>query len=719
MIFFNHEDAYDLFLTKKYIYFHMKKIIFISLLYMISLSAMSQKVTIQVIKVEKAAASEWQVLDEQFHPVFSGNEYFRDDSVSFTLEANKRYLLQISITEIYYHDTSLYSLRLNGEPIILITSDTGPGDHFYPFFTGIKTEPSKITGGTNTFISDFPWQVYYESGDFLCGGSIISDNWVVTAAHCTKDSNGSAIPVSNMAIKVGTTNPLIASNGKTYYISEVIVHSGFDHQTLENDIALLRIAGPINYTNATPIKLISPYDVAAGATDPGVMSWVTGWGLTNVTLQTLPSNLQKVQLPIISNAQAATVWSTIPSTDIMAGFLNGNKDACSGDSGGPLVVPVFNGYKLAGIVSWGSKNCNTYGAYTRVSALETWIRINTGIAQEYTPPSPVGDTIICHGTDSSHYSIGNLAGATAYEWQLSPGNAGVITGNSGYATVLWNKNYTGIVTIWLRATINNIVSEWSRLNVKIALNTKLTSQSGDTVLCAGQPISLDVIATGDNLSYIWYQNGNPVQSGNSNVFNISSTSTGNSGVYICKISGSCGIVFSSNINLTVHPLTKITYISPGTEVAFGNDVTLEVKADGYSLTYQWQKDDKLLDNNNTSQLLLQNVNANDIGLYRAIVTGTCGTEKSDTIYVYVKKADYSKEPEVFLWPTITNDEFNVALSNDEYYNINIFSTLGRLVKEQTNCRYQTAINVNTLAGGVYIVNIYNKNFRKSLKLIRR
>jgi len=692
----------------------MKNFVLILFLFLVPYSVMSQKVPIQLIKSGKAAVSEWQILDKQYHPAIPGSEYFPQDSVSFTLEANQRYILEISVFNILNSDTSLYSLRINGEPIILISSKIGPGDHFYPFFTGIKAEQTKIIGGTNANIADFPWQVYYISGNYLCGGSIIDQNWVVTAAHCTKDSNGNPIPASSMQIKVGSST---TSGGKVYSVSNVIVHSGFNSQTLVDDIALLKIAGPINYTNATPIKLVSPYDVTTGATDPGVMSWVTGWGLIRVSPQTLPSNLQKVQLPIVSNAQAATVWGTIPSTDIMAGYLNGNKDACNGDSGGPLIVPVYNEYKLAGIVSWGSSNCDTYGGYTSVSALEEWILTNTGIQEDYTPPSPVGDTIVCQGVNLSQYSVGTISGATSYEWQISPSNAGVINGNSNIATVVWSTNYTGLVTIWLRATVNGTISEWSRLNVNIALNTKLKSQSRDTVLCAGQPVSLNINAEGYKLIYKWYQDGTLVQSGNSGVFSLSSTTIGNSGDYICNISGSCGTLFSSNINLTVHPLTNINYISPDTEVAFGSDATLEVKSDGYNLTYQWQKDDKLLDNATSSQLVLQNVTANNIGLYRAIVSGFCGTETSDTVYVYVKKADYKNEPEIFLWPTITSDIFNVALSNDEYYNIRIYTTLGIMIREQTNCRYQTIVSTNNIPGGIYIVNIYNNNFRKSFKLI--
>ena len=291
-----------------------------------------------------------------------------------------------------------------------------------------------------------------------------------------------------MSITVGATNP--QAEGQTYFVSEVIVNEGFNASTLLNDIALLKLTQPINYTNATPIKLVTSDDVAYGATDPGVMAWVTGWGLTKANSSVLPTSLQKVQLPIITNTQASTVWNTIPSTDIMAGYLNGNKDACNGDSGGPLAVPVIDAYKLAGIVSWGSSSCNTYGAYTRVSDFESWIRLKTGIAKEYWPPAPAGDTLICKGDASGSYSVGNIPGATLYEWRLLPSNAGVVSGNSANATVLWNTGFTGSATLIVRVTINNKVSEWSRLNLKVVLNTKLLSQSGDTVICAKQPITL-------------------------------------------------------------------------------------------------------------------------------------------------------------------------------------------------------------------------------------
>ena len=444
---------------------------------------------------------------------------------------------------------------------------------------------------------------------------------------------------------------------------------------------------------------------------PGVMSWVTGWGLTKVSPQVIPTALQKVQLPIISTAQAATVWNSIPATDLMAGFLNGNKDACSGDSGGPLVVPVSGEYKLAGIVSWGSSTCNTYGAYTRVSDFESWIQKNTGL-------QPAGDSIVCHGVSSTQYSVPVIPGSTAYAWDLLPAGAGLISGNGRKATVNWNLSFTGKATVILKATINGKVSDWFRVHVAVSPITKILSQSRDTVICTGQPLTLNAIVEGHDLIYSWSKNDHVIQTGSSSKLVLSSSKVSDTGDYKCNITGSCGAATSNIIKLTVYAVTKITSLSPNAEVPFGNEITLQVTAEGHDLAYEWQKDGTVINNSNNSQLPLIAVNAADIGLYRTTVTGTCGTELSDSIYVYVKKTNFISDPDVFLWPSMTTDEFTVAISSDSFYNVQIINTNGRKIREQTNCRYQTRFNISTIARGVYIVEIYNNSFRKSIRVIK-
>ncbi len=697
----------------------MKRYLFISLLLLFSISLMGQKVAIEVLQSKNQGLKGWQILDNHNQIIFSGTKFLKNDSVNFSLTANTFYYLKVSASDTINPNTNFLSLILNGEPILYIKSDIGQGDHLYPFFTGIRSLNAKITGGASTVISDFPWQIYFISGNFRCGGSIIGNRWVVTAAHCTKDNTGASIPASEMSVVVGVNNPSDPLQGKMYSVSEAIVNSGYNDQTLLNDIALLRLTDTINFANAKPIKLVTSTDVENGAINPGVMSWVTGWGYIQVNPNVLPTSLQKVQLPIVSLAQAETVWgNTIPATDLMAGFLNGNKDACNGDSGGPLVVPVLNEFKLAGIVSWGSQSCNTYGAYTRVSDFIDWIKTNTGLPIDFRPFPPVGDSIICHGTESSQYTVQPVAGATSYEWGLLPASAGTITGNNLNASVIWNPAYTGSVNIIVRATVNNVVSDWARLDATLAINTKLITQTIDTALCTGLQVTLFVSAEGHDLKYNWLKDNQVVQSGILNKLVFQSATVSESGIYVCQISGSCGSVTSNPISLTVYPLTKITSVSPNTEGLFGGDITLNVTSEGHDLSYQWEKDGNTIFSSNTAALFLQNLNAGDIGIYRVTVTGTCGVQTSDSIYLYVKRSNYTADPQVFVWPSVTSTEFNVALNNDALYNILIYNSSGVKIREQLNCRYQTIIDISTLAGGVYIIEVYNNDFRKSVKIIK-
>ena len=698
----------------------MKRILLILVICLIPASLLSQKVTVMITKTKEAAISDWQILDSRLFPVISESEFPEGDTLFFSLEAGKRYFLEISVSKISVPDTSLYSLYLNNEAVLRINTNIEPGDHFYSFFTGTAAEKqAKIAGGSNADISEFPWQIYLEAGNFTCGGSIIASNWIITAAHCTKDDFNTTIPASEMVVTVGANNPRITTQGKDYLVSEVIVHELYDPNTLENDIALLRLAEPINYTNAVPIKLVSANDATGGATDPGVLSWVTGYGLTRVRPATYPTTLQKIQLPIVSNETARPVWPNIPATDLMAGFPTGGKDACIGDSGGPLVVPVAGVYKLAGLVSWGSSNCDTYGAYTRVSLFESWITSKTGIEITFSAPMPIGDSIICAGTTTSEYHVGSMAGVTAYKWLLLPEAAGTIAGNSETALVEWNQNFTGRAHVYLQVMRNAEVSEITGLSVNIAKQTRLLSQSGDTVMCAEKPISLNMNAEGYNLIYTWHKNSDIIRSGATSGYSISTTGTGDSGNYFCEIKGACGTITSTTLSLTVLPVTKINNITPDTDVSFGDAINLEVNSEGHELQYQWEKDGKNLAGGNASDFVKQNVNATDIGLYKVKVTGSCGTETSKNVYVYVKSENYSKEPEVFVWPTLVNDEFRVALSNDQNYNVLLFNTIGTLLKGISNCQYETVVDVSKLPAGIYIVRVYNNNFRKSIKLIKR
>ena len=699
-------------------YLRVKHILLTALLISFSLTGLSQKAEILIVRPEESGIIEWQILDGQYRLVISGNNFMGQDSVFFGLEPDSRYLLQVYVPDTCNQDTSLLTLHINGEPVLSVKSDGEPGDRFLPFFTGVKKDLSKIIGGTDASIADFPWQVYYESGDFMCGGSIISGNWIITAAHCTENEDGSAIPVSEMFVKAGATNPYIVNEGKRYQVSEVIINENYNTRTLANDVALLRLKDPVDVPNARPIKLVTADDAREGATDPGVISWVTGWGLTDITPDVLPYILQKVQLPIVSREQASTVWRSIPDNFIMAGYRDAARDACNGDSGGPMVVPVSGEYRLAGITSWGSEDCDTYSAYTEISAFEEWIRTKTGI-EEFTPPVPSGDTLICQGENFSYYSVSSVAGATDYQWELYPEEAGTMEGNSRTGTVIWDAEYLGGATVKLRVIINNRISEWARLSVEVVMNTKIITQPSDRILCPGQTIDLSISAEGHNNKYFWYKDNVLITTLTNGDYRIAGSSPGNSGIYKSKIEGFCGTLFTNNINVTVHPLTRINYISPDITVNSGENITLEVLAEGHDLTYQWFRNNEVLANSVNNSLELPGANASDIGLYQAIVKGTCGTELSSKTYLYVRKEKDPENPEVFIWPTVTDGILNAALSTDEIYTVRIFGYTGKILMDLKDCRYQTIINLDNYPRGIYIIRVFNRNFRWTQKFIKQ
>ncbi|HEX2691138.1 MAG TPA: trypsin-like serine protease [Kofleriaceae bacterium] len=232
----------------------------------------------------------------------------------------------------------------------------------------------EIVGGTATTIDKVPWQVALttNSGFQFCGGSILSANWVLTAQHCVADGS------SDMRVVAATTRMSQQSAGQIRAINAVARFPGFTDPTVGKDISLVHLATPLDLSgvNAKAIARVTAADAAAGATNPGVVATVTGWGTTSEGASTTSDVLMTVDVPVVSNATASTEYGmTISADQLPAGLVAGGKDSCQGDSGGPITVSVGGVRKLAGAVSWGN-GCarpNFVGLYARVSSFETYI----------------------------------------------------------------------------------------------------------------------------------------------------------------------------------------------------------------------------------------------------------------------------------------------------------------------------------------------------------
>uniref|UniRef100_A0A3Q1HY09 Serine protease 27-like n=1 Tax=Acanthochromis polyacanthus TaxID=80966 RepID=A0A3Q1HY09_9TELE len=224
----------------------------------------------------------------------------------------------------------------------------------------------RIVGGEDAAAGSWPWQASLQRfGSHVCGGSLINKEFVLSAAHCFSSSNPDGWTVVLGRQNLQGEDPNEASRS----VAGVILHPNYDSDTNDNDIALLRLSSPVQFTDyIRPVCLAASDSVFNSGTD----SWVTGW-----VLLPSPKTLQEVEVPVVGNRQCNCLngVDTITDNMICAGVLAGGKDSCQGDSGGPMVNRQGSVWVQSGIVSFGfgCARPNLPGVYARVSRYQTWI----------------------------------------------------------------------------------------------------------------------------------------------------------------------------------------------------------------------------------------------------------------------------------------------------------------------------------------------------------
>ena len=200
----------------------------------------------------------------------------------------------------------------------------------------------------------------------ICGASLIQDKWVLTAAHCVVNENGTKIGEATIKALVGTSDLL--SGGQRIDIKRIIVHPDYDNDVVDSDVALIEL----KTTATTPKVSVSGTDAATGS-----LATVIGWGALDPNQPFFPSELYQVQIPVVNSSSCHAVYDQIGYTDNMfcAGYAAGGKDSCKADSGGPLMVTQNGKSVQVGVTSWGvgCAEPGHYGVYTRLSKFDNWI----------------------------------------------------------------------------------------------------------------------------------------------------------------------------------------------------------------------------------------------------------------------------------------------------------------------------------------------------------
>lgn len=243
----------------------------------------------------------------------------------------------------------------------------------------INPANGRIVGGEPTTIELNPWQVGFapEGEDFWCGGAVIADRWIVTAAHCFFDGEGGPrIADKDLRVKVGATN--IITQG-----AWVPIEKGFPHKKCANrpdkdppyedandfDIALIKLKSPLGAGRR--IALAAKSLNLAGQTLA-----VSGWGAIKTDG---PSSavLRRVAIPYVTEDvcnKPESYGGAVRTGMICAG--KDGKDSCQGDSGGPLVLGSYPNATLVGVASFGWDGCavpKLYGVYSSIMHYRDWI----------------------------------------------------------------------------------------------------------------------------------------------------------------------------------------------------------------------------------------------------------------------------------------------------------------------------------------------------------
>lgn len=325
---------------------------------------------------------------------------------------------------------------------------------------------TRIIGGTAATEGDWPWIVSVEYAStastdpynsHFCGGSLIANNWVLTAAHCAEDQTAAGIVVRVGAYDLSSTT----TAGTLAAVDRILIHPGYDSSTYDNDLALLHLKTAVSAETLSPIGYSSMASLSAGTS-----LTVMGWGATiENSPYNYPSVLRQVSIPLIADTTCESAYpGEITANMVCAGEMSGGKDSCYGDSGGPLILGTnATDAQQVGIVSWGNgcAEANAPGVYTRLANYTDWLSqhqshlsMDTHTDLGYFPVDYAGSgtvTVVNNSSATASLTSPTMASNSVFTVN-SNGCSGVAAGESCTVNVGVSSANSGAQTDTLTAT---------------------------------------------------------------------------------------------------------------------------------------------------------------------------------------------------------------------------------------------------------------------------
>lgn len=322
-------------------------------------------------------------------------------------------------------------------------------------FLASRDIDSQVVKGTPSVLGARPYQVgVLKVGGQGCGGTILSQEWILTAAHCIIGDG------SDYSIRAGSLDR--SSGGQVVDAKKVIINPDYRKGgSLHNrDAALIQLARPLEFNKNVSAAAIPTQEIEKRSAGPGTTQVISGWGWHTSMKKEASEKLLEAPLKVMNQSVCVEKMGRSVSDLMICGEANSvGQNGCHGDSGGPFASQVNNKYFVFGITSWGKGHmCNIATIFTRVTAVQEWITKETGIQPGGQDVIPSPNEKVFEGIVNANSSSFQPNGTKGFDWKGGRLNAKLSSNASGDFDFYLQKK-AGVRWVDVGSSTNNGHSE--------------------------------------------------------------------------------------------------------------------------------------------------------------------------------------------------------------------------------------------------------------------